>query len=121
MSTVQQMADRVAGLMEERLRVRGQGLATKLRRGGRNLPRKVRNEAALLAAAADQARSPKLMLQLDHERVSRAYDTCVRYLSPLGRGARAKTYVLDLAASLGLVVVVTAALVIGVLVWRGYL
>ena len=56
--TVQQMADRVAGLMEDRLRVRGGGLAEKLKRGGRALPHKVRHEAEYLAKAAALAQIP---------------------------------------------------------------
>jgi len=119
--SVQQMADRVAALMEERLRMRGAGLAEKLRRGGRALPRRIRAEAELLAAAAEKAHVPKLLMQLDHERVAAAYDACVRYLAPLGRGARVRGYVLDVAAASGLALVVTAALVVGVLVWRGFL
>ncbi|AMY70679.1 hypothetical protein [Frigidibacter mobilis] len=120
-ASVQQMADRVAGLMEERLRIRGAGLAAKLRRGGRALPRRIRAEAELLAAAAEKARVPKLLVQMDHERVAAAYDACLRYLAPLGRGARLRGYLLDLAAAAGFALVVTAALVLGVLVWRGYL
>ncbi len=119
--SVQQMADRVAALMEERLRMRGTGLAEKLRRGGRALPRRIRAEAELLAAAAEKAQVPKLLMQLDHERVAAAYDACVRYLHPLGRGARVRGYALDLAAASGFALVVTAALVVGVLVWRGFL
>jgi len=119
--SVQQMADRVAALMEERLRMRGTGLADKLRRGGRALPRRIRAEAELLAAAAEKAQVPKLLMQLDHERVAAAYDACVRYLHPLGRRARVRGYALDLAAASGFALVVTAALVVGVLVWRGFL
>ncbi len=119
-ASVQQMADRVAALMEERLRIRGAGLAAKLRRGGRALPRRVRAEAELLAAAAEQAQMPKLLRQLDHRRVTAAHDACLRYLRPLGRGARLRGHALDLAASAALALVVTAALVVGVLVWRGF-
>ncbi|MDP3338724.1 hypothetical protein [Frigidibacter sp.] len=119
--SVQQMADRVAALMEERLRMRGAGLAEKLRRGGRALPRRIRAEAELLAAAAEKAQVPKLLVQMDHARVAAAYDACVRYLHPLGRTARVRGYVLDLAAASGFALVVTAALVVGVLVWRGFL
>ncbi|MFA5537714.1 MAG: hypothetical protein WDA23_00780, partial [Gemmobacter sp.] len=65
--TVQQMADRVAALMEERLRIRGRGLAEKVKRGGRALPRKVRREAEYLAEVADLAQHPKVQTMLDHE------------------------------------------------------
>ena len=78
--TIQQMADRVAGLMEERLRVRGAGLTEKLRKGGRLLPRKVQAQAQILAQAATMAQNPKLLMQLDQGAVAQAYDVCVKHL-----------------------------------------
>lgn len=119
--TVQQMADRVAELMELRLKVRGRGLAAKLRRGGRALPRRVRAEALYLAEAAEKAQVPKLLLQLDHQRIATAYDACVRHLAPLGRAGRLRGYLLNLAANLGLILLATLALIVTVLVLRGYL
>ena len=119
--SVQQMADRVAQLMEERLRIKGDGLARKLRRGGRLLPRKVRGEAAYLAAAAEQAAIPMRQLQIDHARISAAYDTCVRYLKPLGQGAKRRAMLSNAVVTLAAILVVTAVLVLTVLVWRGFL
>jgi hypothetical protein len=118
--TVQQMADRVAQLMEERLRIKGRGLGEKLRRGGRYLPRKVRTQAAYLAQAAAEAQVPRLQMRLDSERIATAYDACVRYLKPLGQGARRKAALLNFITSVAATLLVTAALVIVVLVWRGY-
>ena len=119
--TIQQMADRVAELMELRLRARGSGLAEKLARGGRALPRRVRAAAGTLAEAAQMAQNPKLLVQIDELRVAAAYDICLLYLGPLGRGARRKGAALDILATMAFSLVVVAALVIGVLVWRGYL
>jgi len=119
--TIQQMADRVAELMELRLRARGSGLAEKLARGGRALPRRVRAAAGTLAEAAQMAQNPKLLVQIDELRVAAAYDICLHYLGPLGRGARRKGAALDILATIAFSLVVVAALVIGVLVWRGYL
>lgn len=118
--SVQQMADRIAQLMEDRLRIRGASLPDKLRRGGRYLPRRVRAQAAYLAQAAEKARVPKLQLQLDHPRISAAYDRCLRHLKPLGAGARRKALFLNALTSVGVTVFVTGALVIAVLIWRGF-
>ncbi|PJF09139.1 hypothetical protein [Pseudorhodobacter sp. MZDSW-24AT] len=79
--TIQQMADRIAGLMEERLHIRGKGLSQKLRRGGRLLPRRVRLQAQELADMAQKAQNPKLLAQIDQARVATCYDTCLRHLS----------------------------------------
>lgn len=120
-ATTGQMADRIAELMEARLGVRGATLAEKLRRGGRLLPRRIRRAAEYMARCADQARSPRLQLQLDHEKIADAYDACVRYLKPLGAGARRRAILLDMLTGIIAAVVVTLALVVTVLAWRGYL
>jgi hypothetical protein len=116
---VQQMADRVAELMEARLRIKGEGLSAKLKRGRRYLPRKVLAGAEFLAESAEKAQVPHLQTQLDHEKVALAYDTCVRYLKPLGRGARRRAIVLGIATSSAFSILATVALVAGVLIWRG--
>ena len=69
------LGDRVAGLMEERLGVRGKGLTEKLRRGGRLLPRGVRAQAQELAALSEKAQNPKLLVQIDPARVASCYDS----------------------------------------------
>lgn len=114
------MADRVAELIEDRLHVSGATLADKLRKGRRFLPRKVRHQAEYLAASAAKASVPRLQLQIDHRKVSAAYDACVRYLKPLGAGSRRRAGFLHLVTSVAAAVLVTAALVIAVLVWRGF-
>lgn len=107
--------------MEARLRIRGATLGEKLRRGGRILPRRIRREMLLLAEAAERARVPQLQVQIDHARVADAYDACVRYLKPLGAGARRRAVALNFLTSLAAIVLVTAVLVVSILVWRGYI
>lgn len=85
---IQQMADRVAALMEERLGIKGANLATKVRKAGRLLPRKVRAAASDLASAAERAQNPKLLVQIDQGKVASDYDVCVRYLSSRRPGGR---------------------------------
>jgi hypothetical protein len=120
-TTVQQMADRVAGLMEERLRVRGKTLADKLRRGGRLLPRKVRREAEYLAEVAHLAQHPKVQTMLDDARIAAAYDICIRHLREVGAKERMIAMVLGITGSVAFGLLVLAGLFIAVLVWRGYL
>ncbi|MDT8854267.1 hypothetical protein RNZ50_04280 [Paracoccaceae bacterium Fryx2] len=115
--TIQQMADRVSALMEERLRVKGRGLGEKVRRGGRLLPRRVRTAAEGLAQSAHMAQNPKLLLQIDEEQVAEAYDICVRHLGSVNRYG----VLLGMASSATASLMAVAALVIGVLLWRGFL
>lgn len=119
--SVQQMADRVAELMEARLRVKGDGLSAKLKRGGRLLPRKVLGAALFLAQSADQAQMPKLQVQFDDERIAIAYDICVRHLKPLGAGARRGAILWGFAGSLAAIVLVCGVMFAAILFWRGYL
>ncbi len=119
--SVQQMAGRVAELMEARLRVRGRGLGEKLRRGGRLLPRRVRRKAEFLARSAQAAGVPRLQMQLDHERIAEAYDACVRYLKPLGASARRRAILLEMVTGFATGILTTAVLVVGLLLWRGFL
>ena len=118
-TTIQQMADRVAGLLEERLHIRGTGLAEKLKRGGRRLPRKVRQSALLLAQAAQMAQNPKLLIQIDEGKVAEAYDRCLRYLGPLGASGRRWFILQSMVAQIafGLIVVIGGALLLAR--WRG--
>ena len=119
--TVSQMADRVAGLMEERLRIRGKTLADKLKRGGRFLPRKVRREAEYLAEVAHLAQHPKVQTMLDDARIAEAYDICVKHLRSVGAKERLIARVLGVAGSIAFALLVLGGLFIAVLVWRGYL
>ncbi len=119
--TIQQMANRIAELLEERLSVSGSGLADKLKRGGDKLPRKVRAAATELARSAEMAQSPKLYLQLDQEAIARAYDLCSQHLNGLQKWDRRRTsaerWLLSLILSLS-----TLALFIAlILKWRGYI
>lgn len=116
--TVQEMAGQVADLMEARLGLRGEGLAEKLRRGRRVLPRRIRREAAYLVRAAEQAQVPKLQVQLDQIRISAAYHICIGHLKPLGAKERRRAVVLDMLTSVGTAVFAAIVLVILLLVWR---
>lgn len=120
-TSVQQMADRAADLMEEHLKIRGKGLAEKLRRGGRLLPRKIRAQARLLAEAAEQARHPHLRLRIDMARTTEAYDSLCRHLTTLSRWERRRIAALNLLGGLAFNMLLLAALLIAVLLWRGFL
>jgi hypothetical protein len=118
--TVQEMAGQVADLMEARLGLRGDGLAAKLRRGRRVLPRRIRREAEFLVQAAEREQMPKLQVQLDKTRIADAYEICIGHLKPLGAKERRRTLFLDMLTGIGTAVFVAMVLVILVLAWRGF-
>jgi hypothetical protein len=114
--TVQQMAQRVSGLLEERLRARGDGLEAKLHHAGRTLPRRVRQAAGRLAVAEAKSMVPKLLLQVHEGEVARDYDTCVRYLSTLSPAGGMLAGMVRIAASVAIGLLVLA-LIAGGIVW----
>ena len=119
--TIQQMANRVASLMDERLGVGGTDLTAKLKKGGRLLPHKVRAAAGKLAKAADMAKNPKLLMQIDENELAEAYDLCVRHLGGIDRKERRIGALVGVLASVALGILVLAVGVVLVLRWRGFI
>jgi hypothetical protein len=117
-TTIQQMADRVAQLMQDRLHLKGRSLDEKLRRGGRQVPRRLRAPARFLADAADLAQNPRLAMQIDSAAVAEAYDRCIAALGGSGRAGRWMTWGLNRLATIVLSLMVLAALIVLVLRWR---
>jgi hypothetical protein len=120
-AAIQQMADRVVALMDEKLHVRGTTLSETLRRGAGKLPKAVRAEARFLETAAAQAQHPKLMVQIDDGRVAKACDACLRFLNGVDRKARRRAMVMDIVTSIAFRLLISLLLVLAVLYWRGFL
>ena len=118
---IQQMADRVAQLLDERLSLGGRDLGAKLQRGGRMLPKRVREGAALLAASAEKAKNPKLLGQIDMGAVTDAYDACVRHLMTVDPATRRKTMWAGAVGFVGYGILFLIILIVAVLVWRGFI
>ncbi|QYK41249.1 MAG: hypothetical protein KF887_18045 [Paracoccaceae bacterium] len=118
---IQQMADRVAALMDERMGLGGQGLAAKLKRGGRRLPRRVRDAVARLAEAAEMAQNPKLLLQIDEERVAQDYDLALKHLMGISAWDRRIGFLGRLVVAVLVAVIASGALLVAVMSWRGLL
>lgn len=117
-ASITQMADRIAEMFESRMGIKGAGLEGKLKRHGRQLPRKVRGAAQFLAEAANMAGNPKLQARTDPERAAQAYDICARYLKsarPIYGG------IYGLLRSVAVVAALTLSLAAAVLYWRGFL
>jgi hypothetical protein len=118
---IQQMADRVAQLMEDRLGIGGRDLAGRLRKAGRMLPKRVREAAQLLADAAAKAKNPKLLGQIDMGAVSDAYDTCLKHLTAIDPGDRKRSVLSGMVGFVGGGIFLLAIGIVALLAWRGYL
>lgn len=119
--SIQQMADRVAALMEERLGLRGQGLAAKLPRARRALPRRLQDAAARLAEAAHMSQNPKLLMQVEMERIAADYDALVRHLSGVSAWDRRRAWLMQAGGSVLVALLAGGAVAAALLAWRGYL
>ncbi|PTV96351.1 hypothetical protein C8J27_102145 [Rhodobacter aestuarii] len=82
-SELQRMCGRVSQLLAERLGARGHTLPDRIASRHRTLPRKVRRAALDLAEAQALLGAPKVVRQLDHDKLHHAYQTCLHYLEPL--------------------------------------
>ena len=118
--TIQQMADRVAALIDERLNIPGNNLESRLQRAGHRLPRNVREAGEVLVSATMMAQNPKLLMQIDDEAVATAYDTCVKHLKTVDLAKRRKGMLLDAGARIAFALLVVGGGLIAVLHWRGY-
>ncbi len=119
-AAIQAMTDRVAQLMEEKLAIRGKGLEAKLKRGGRLLPRQVRLAAQSLAVAATMSDNPRLAMQVNDGQVAADYGACLRHLMALPVAAGWGGYALASLRAIAFAILTIALLLIGYLVWRGY-
>ncbi len=122
---VREMSHEIARLMAERLGGIRRGempdMQVMLRRRGGSLPRKQRRAARVLAEAQLHSAQPKIARQMDLNAISRAYNSLTDYLLPLGGMSRWRNRILNFAASVTLGLIVVAAVVIWLLVERGYL
>jgi hypothetical protein len=98
----------VRALLADKLGATGDDFGRQVRRAGRRLPRRVRREAEFLVRAEEMARHPKFARLIDPRAVARAEGRLSRHL-------RRK----DGVALVALYVLVTFALVVTLLWWRG--
>ena len=122
MSDAETMPDRIGQLTDKMRTVYGVGgadLAEVLRRAGRYLPRRLRREAALLARAEPLAAHPRLRCTLDAAQLERAERALNAHLGGIDLADRRKGWWLGVLGGLAFNLLLFAALLIWLLVWRG--
>lgn len=113
--------EELRGLMASQLRIKGKSLRAQVRRAGRLLPRAVRREAWFLIETAELAENPKLARMVDHARVAQAHQTVLHYLNSRDPARQRINNALNFLASIALVLIVVFAVVLYVLVQRGFI
>jgi len=118
---IQSKCDEIAQLLRERLGLQGRNIAVTTAKARRDVPAKLRTQAAFLVEQAQLAQSPKLARMLDAQAIDRAHADLVTHLETINRAERRKSAILRWlgTVSFGLIVVFVA--LITVLVWRGFL
>ncbi|WP_116130956.1 hypothetical protein [Tropicimonas sp. IMCC34043] len=110
----------LARLMRERLGVRGDAtLAAKMRRGGRLLPRRLRQEGAYLVQMEQLWQHPRLRRQIDVDHVARAQAELRAHLTAIDPRDRMIGRILGIVAPLAFNLLLIGALVIAWLAWTG--
>ena len=116
--------DRIAeitALMRAKLGARGRTLEATLRAARHRLPRHVRAQAQRLAEAERFATHPKLRLTLDATALDRAARTVEDHLTAIDLADRRKGWWLGMLGGLAFNLLAFAALLVGLLMWRGFL
>ncbi|NNK78805.1 MAG: hypothetical protein HKP40_08860 [Litoreibacter sp.] len=118
--TVNQLAERISELLGERLGAKGKTLRARIGSAGSQLPRKVRKAALELVEAQEQAMDAGRALELDAQKVTGDYSTCLEFLKGIEPGeirvkSRLRTTTL-IVIQLTLIVLALSAF----LGWRGY-
>ncbi len=119
--TYDDRAEHLANLIEERLGIRGSGLEAKLRRAGRLLPRRVQRDAARLLEAQRLQAHPKLARQVNDGAIQAACRNVEAYLATVDPKSRRMDGIVSLLSSNAINLLATASIVIGLMLWRGYL
>lgn len=109
--------DAVSDRLRDKLGARGATLGAAL--GKARLPRRVAGQARLLARAEAFADHPKLRLTLDAEQLNAASREVCAHLDAIDLADRRKGWWLGMAGGMAFNLLLAAALLIGVLVWRG--
>lgn len=119
-NTTTQEAEEIRELIEARLRVRAPTLPRAVQKAGRLLPRRARKDAAYLVRATEMSLHPKLQHQLDPERVQSAYTALKLHLESIDPDQRRITRILSVLGAISFNLLLIAAALIALLIWRGY-
>lgn len=107
--------------LRSKLRIRARDLARGMKKAGRLLPRDAHRAAGKIVTAKHDATHPKLSRMLDFEALEAAEAVVQRHLDKIDPKERRKDAWLSFAGTQALNFIGIAALVLGLLAWRGFL
>jgi hypothetical protein len=119
-SDIETISVEVQELLRKKLDVRGRTLGESLQKSGRLLPRWLQQQGEVLAEAEMKVVHPKLARQIDIRAVERAHRSMVTHLKTIDPKDRRIGRVLNVLGGLTFNMILFFALLITVLVWRGF-
>ena len=118
---VQKYAAQIQALLENNLGLRGRDLPHLLGKSRHRLPRHVWRAASTVAEANTLAQNPKLAVTIDVTACSRTAETVMIHLRSIDPKDRRMGLILSVLGSVSFSVIAVFALLVAVLVWRGFL
>jgi len=115
------MAQELETLLAEKHGLSSGPLSRRLTKGLRRAPRAVKRAADGFVQAQIQMGNPKLMRLMDKAQVESQFQTLRDHLRAIDVADRRKGLVLSLLGSLGFNLIAVAAILVILLVWRGFL
>ncbi|APZ54976.1 hypothetical protein [Salipiger abyssi] len=112
---------RLERLFEEKLSLRRGGFETRAARARRALPRALRGDLAKVVEARRMAGHPRLARMIDATAVGAAAERVEAHLKRIDVADRRRGRRLSLLAAVMLNLLLVFALLMGLLLWRGYL
>lgn len=117
----QSQVEAISAALQSKLRLKPAPFPTLVARSRKGLPRHVWRNAQVLAEAQEAAAHPKLWRTLDFAGLSRSAELVQAHLRALDLADERRGKRLSLLGSLSFNLIVVVGLLIGVLVWRGFL
>ncbi|GHF60821.1 hypothetical protein [Seohaeicola zhoushanensis] len=111
--------DEIRQLMRQKLGVRGRDFPTALARAKRRLPKALRKEGQMLAAALPMADHPKLGQTLDRARLDRAAGALREHLGAIDLAEGRKALLFSILGSVAFNLLLVMVLIVVVLRWQG--
>ena len=114
-------SERLREALETALGVKARTFDAALRKAGRRLPKRVRQQGAVVARAQAIDGHPKLRRTIDLDAVTRAEAEVLAYLKTVDRADLRRGRLLGLAGVIVFNLLVIVALFVGWMVWSGHL
>ncbi|MCE8007513.1 hypothetical protein [Aestuariivita sp.] len=121
MQRYRRQIDAISTALQQKLNLRPAPFARLVARSRSQLPRKVYRQARVLVEAEPLAAHPRLSRTLDFARLERSGAALLDHLNAIDLADARKGRVLSLLGSLSFNLLAVVALLIAVLMWRGFL